>query len=206
MAKIRLNQGMRNELMSFAYTLIDFPEQKAAAEAQKAKVDKMAREAISHGIPPADLEVLERYGHIESKRRFYFAYYDDELESSRVTEWYFQDHDEEGNEVELPKWHAGYSNKNVPGTKELYEAIDESRRLDNEHTKARSTLETDYRNLINSAYSFEELLEVWPEAEVMRAGIESRANRKAISNLSAEAIQRIKADVTARMAATDAAR
>src|SRR5258708_30401555 len=46
----------------------------------------------------------------------------------------------------------------------------------------------DYSNLINAAYSFEELCEVWQEAEVMRDSIEGRAGKRAISCLSEEAL------------------
>lgn len=195
MATLRLNNTIRGELYQYAKSLIAFPEDDKAAEDAYQLAEKLAREAIVAAIPDADMVVLVKYDMMENLDRFHFHL-------NGIDRWFTFRWDHIGtrdeNSANLPKWFIYYTRKAVMGNKELFAAIENAEHTRNQREKHRQQLESDYQHMINSSRTFEELAELWPEAEVMREKYEVRVVKNAVSCLSTEALQRIKDDVAAR--------
>lgn len=186
MSKIRLNSEMRKELLTYAKTLISFPEEEAALEAAYQKADALVRDAIDMHCTPAEMSVLLKFDMVH--RRNYISLTN--IDTNITRHFQFR-----GKEEDWPWW---LWSRNVRAPQVVLDAVEDHTFQEEQLKEKRQQLENDYHNLIRSAYHFEELEQVWPEITVMRASLESRVNHKAVSNLSAEALARIKADMAKR--------
>lgn len=193
MASIRLNNRIRDELFSYAKTLIKFPEDDKAYEDAKVLAEKLVRETIAASIPQADLDVLIKYEVIHQRSNFHFHYdgIDRYYDFYNNMPYYGGARDK----VNLP--YAPYHRVYV-GNDALFAALENETFTKEQREKHRSQLEHDYRHLIDSARTFEELEELWPEVSVMRGNYEQRVTKNAVSCLSTEALDRIKADIASR--------
>lgn len=185
MSKIRLNADMRKDLLAYAQSVISFPADEAAIQQLYREAQGAARAAIQRRYPLADMLVLAKYDAARQTDSFSFS-----SGQYHCTNFEF----EQGSGPITKYYYSGRINIEL----DEYEKIDAYNEAKKALTAKSKQLLTDYENLLKASRSFEELIEVWPEAEVMRDSIEGRAGKRAISNLSAEAIARIKADVAAR--------
>ena len=184
---LRLNNRIRDELYSYALTLIKFPEDDKAADEAVALAEKLVREVMANRYPAEDLVVLEKYECLNTTDCIHFT--------NGVMDRHFRfPHD-----TEMPKVvnNHRYQPAIMVGDV-VMEAIENADHTREQRKKHRQQLEVDYRRLIDAAHTFEELLEVWPEASVMREKIDVRVQKNALTCISAEALERIKADVASR--------
>lgn len=184
MSKIRLNADMRKDLLAYAQSVIAFPADEAAIQQLYREAQGAARAAIQRRYPLADMLVLAKYDAARQRDNYRFC-----CGSGQVVSFKF-------NEETGPIAKDSY-NMTSCEQDEFNKFYAYYRAVEALAAKSKQLL-TDYENLLKASRSFEELIEVWPEAEVMRDSIEGRAGKRAISNLSAEAIARIKVDVAAR--------
>lgn len=184
--KIRLNKDMRLELTKYAEGLISFPEDEAAIEELYKIAQGAAREAIQQRYPLNDMLILQRYDQARQRDSYRFS-----LDAFNQIQFQFKP------ETGPLACSTGWSNPPI-SCPNGYRKIEDHYKAVKALGLKKNQLLSDYKNLIASARTLEELIEVWPEAEVMRDSLEGRAGRRAISCLSSEAIERIKADVAQR--------
>lgn len=190
MAKIRLNQGMRQELQKYAEGLIAFPEDETHLDRLRRTAAGLICHAMAKRAPYSDILVLAKY---DKAREI-----DDKNSIRIVLDNYHQKYFVFGSEA--PFWICDRwgSPEPLQVDQPTFDAVDAWADAKDALAKKKHDLLLDYYNLIAAAYSFEELCEVWPEAEVMRDSIEGRAGKRAISCLSADALERIKKDIASR--------
>ena len=184
MTKIRLTQSARDDLRSLAKKLVlAEPEAKAVEKAYKALAPIM-RKMIEAKYPPRDMRVLKKYEKAEI---------DDcirvQLASGGVQKFDF----ESGTG---PLSACPYCNTYPLDAKQT-DLFDEWLMAVQKHNEAIDKKLSDYRGLIIASRTWEDVIDVWPEAKTIKPEF---ANYP-LSILSADVIERIKADVSTREAA-----
>lgn len=180
-----LNKEMRDTLALFAKDNVKCPEEQAALDAAYEKAKPHVLTAVTSVFPVKDMKVLAKYGAAVRRMGFnYGGYYDRESSFHFRTEA----------EAPLVPRHTMHDN-NFEWPKDVRELMDAYVLARQAHRKAVDDKLRDYRQLIVGARTFNEVVAVWPAAEVLRARlIPATVGQRALAVLSAEAIERIKKD------------
>lgn len=188
MASIRLNDNLRSRLNKLRAEIVKCPVELAAVEAMYNVAEPLVRATVVAAYPPADMEILKKYE---------VAFVDDciklQLTSGGVDQFNFKTGT--GPMVAKPT----YTGKIYLADEETTDAVANWSRAKSNLSLALGRKHEDYRSLITSARTLEEVIEIWPEAEQ----IAPFAHSYALTALSADAISRIKEDVRQRQAATE---
>lgn len=197
MAQIRLNNRIRDELYTYACTLVKFPEQQAIADAAYEKAEAAVRAELVKLEPPVeDIVVLEKYKLLERWDRVYIC-----GENGMQRHFHFKDDCQDAPYVMPNEDRYQYNRPAILVSNETMAAVEDYHHENEKVHELPKQLRNDYRHLIDSARTFEELEEFWPEVSVMRGNYEQRVAKNAVSCLSAEALQRLKDNIASR--ATD---
>lgn len=185
MPKTRLNKSTRAELMDYVFKVVSCPDEESAVEAAYKAAEPLVRLAVEKTYPPKDMKVCAKYK---------AAQIDDciklKLDNDQITVFDFRA--DTGPMVVKPTYRGQIYEANKTVTKAVLaweEAV-------HAHKEALKTKRTDYRALIQASRTFEEVVEVWSEAETLRPEICKPST--ALTILSAETISRIQADVESR--------
>ncbi len=184
MGKIRLTLGARDTLRSLAKKLVVAePEAKAVEKSYKALAPIM-RKIIEAKYPPRDMRVLKKYEKAEI---------DDcirvQLASGGVDEFKFI---EDTGPLSACPYCSIY-----PLDAKQTDLFAEWEKATTAHKEAVRQKLLDYNGLIIASRTWEDVIEIWPEA----ATIKPEFANYPLTILSAEVIERIKADVSTREAA-----
>lgn len=188
MTKIKdkaLSKEMRDALALFAKDNVKCPTEQAALDAAYEKVKPHVLAVVTSVFPVKDMKVLAKYGAAVRRTGFnYGGYYDRESSFQFRTE----------TEAPLVPRHTVHDDK-LEWPKDVRELMDAYVLARQAHRKAVDDKLRDYRQLITGSRTFNEVVAVWPAAEVLRAKlIPVTVEQKALAVLSAEAIARIKKD------------
>lgn len=189
MAKKILNKAHREALLNLANKLVHETQDKAALDAAYDACADMVSKLVQAKFPPADMEVLKRYEQAYPDACVYIS-----AGWGGYERFNFRDGDER---IPMrPGDRYGCNSRNPYLLTDEQTAIYDAFKLaDKEHGIAIKTRYADYRALIESARTFEELVEVWPAAEQLRERICGQS--RAIAVMSEEVVARIKADPAA---------
>ncbi len=190
---LRLNNRIREELYAYAVSLIKFPEFDKAAEDADALAEKLVRAVMANRYPAEDLAVLKKYECLEEVDRVHFV-------SPSGMERHYTFPIGAENLPAVVNSGRYYIRPAIMCSDEVMAAIENVDHTLNQRKQHRRQLEADYRHLIEAARTFEELLEVWPEASVMREKIDTRVQKNALTTISTEALDRIREDISKRAA------
>lgn len=188
MAKTRLNEDSRMALRQLMNEIVVCPKEQAAVDKAYAAAEPLVRRLVEKKYPPKDMEVLKRHdvGGIDDciKLKLSTDYNIEQFLFAKGTgpyvakaTYYGQIYDGTSCAKQVGAW--------VRATEKRDEAL-ETKRLD-------------YKALIANSRYFEDVAEVWPEAEQLRDKICTK--NKALTTLSDDVIKRIKKDVKSRQAA-----
>lgn len=179
-----LSKEMRDTLALFAKDNVQCPEEQAALDAAYEKAMPHVLAVVTSAFPVKDMKVLAKYGAAVRRTGFnYGGYYD------RESSFQFRD-----KEAPLVPRHTVHDDK-FEWPKEVRGLMDAYVLARQAHRKAVDDKLRDYRQLITGSRTFNEVVAVWPAAEVLRAKlIPATVEQKALAVLSAEAIERIKKD------------
>lgn len=183
MPKTRLSQGSRSVLQRHATKLVECPKEHAANETAHTAAYAAVRKMVETRYPPKDMAVLKRYGTADACLEVRI-----QLAAGGVTKWWFRTADK----CPLsPSWTNILYITDEATTKVLERHQETERALKDALSKKLS----DYVSLISAANTFEDVLEVWPEAEAVRSQCGASA---IIVAVTPEVVARIRADVRAR--------
>ncbi len=191
MKKTRLNKFSRTRLHKLAQELYKIlPENEADVRAlaiARTIADKLVRKRLIALYPQKDMEVLRRY---DKARQDYCIRVN--LVAGGITQWQLD------GEQPAP-WRPETYCTPIQVDEETTKAIEAFRKLEGEQKAAREFRIKPYQSLINYSRHFEDVVEVWPEAERIRSecGAQSTA---LVVGLTDELVEAIRADVRARAA------
>lgn len=189
MAKKVLNKGHREALESLAHKLVIETQDRAALDAAYEACANMVKGLVEAKFPPADMAVLKKYDQAYPDGCIYIS-----AGWGGYERFNFRDGDERVPMRPGDRYGCNSRNPYLLNDEQtaLYDAF---KFADREHSDAIKTRYADYRALIQSARTFEELVEVWPAAEQLRERICGQS--RAIAVMSEEVVARIKADPAA---------
>ena len=180
MAKNRLLMRHKNMLNRFAKQNVTAPKEAAKRARAYERAAKLVRADVEKKYPPADMEMLVKYS---------VAKPDTCINGGSPTGQFIAFEFE--NTADAPMVPNRYcSTRSIPFTKATVEAIEKYDLAKTEDESAKEKILADYRGLIDGSRYFEDLLQIWPGAEVMRERICAKTH--AISILSEETIERIR--------------
>jgi hypothetical protein len=183
MPKLRLTNHMRAQLKNLARDLVTAPAEEAALTDAYQAAAVLVRQTVEKALPPTDMKVLKKYD---------CARIDDCIRLNRtqggVTVFRF-----DGETGPLTTYQGCRTR--------VFNADEELTRVVNEWEAAFAQREdvirgklADYAALIAAASTYQDVLEVWPEAERLR----SQFGAGALSVFSADVVARIRQDVATR--------
>lgn len=181
MAKTRLNQTHRDILCGFAKKAVECKAEQKVRDRLYAKAAVAVRRCIEKQFPAADMAVLAKYGASANT-----PIVNGGSPEGRFMSFVFDKNDEAP--VRPSRYNAALVNFDAKAT----EAIDAFELAADALIKARETKLSDYRALIASAKTFEDVLDVWPAASAVAEQIVHRPT--SLAALSAEQIAAIRAD------------
>lgn len=179
--KTRLNSYSRDSLMALAKSVIKCPAEEISLAAAYAKAATLVRAAVEAQLPPKDMKVLLKYGKAEV---------DDCIKVSGAGSYYSWFHFEKG----LGPLSLGCRTFLVDG--DTTAAVIAWEKAKESRDDAIRTKINDYQALIQASRYFEDVLEIWPEAEKLRGDI----GLNTVSTISLDVLDRIKADISTRVA------
>lgn len=183
MAKVRLTQAARTRLISLSHELVQCSAEQTAVDAAYKKAAPLVRKAVEAKYPPRDMRILVKYEK---------AAIDDciklQLTAGGVNMFCFA----EGKGPLAAE--TTYNGTVYQADEEMTSAFAEWKAATEALDAARSQKLGDYKALINSARTLEDVTEIWPEAEQIRSSLRSTA----LTVLTPAVIERIKADVATR--------
>ena len=180
--KTRLNSFSRERLHNLAKDIVACPKEKAALDKAYAAAEKVVLIAVEKRWPAADMEVLKKYDLHRSLKAAHTS------GNGAYINFEFA----EGTERLCAQYQSNrpviLSDKDIA----LVVTWEKAKAAYNESIQKKLA---DYKALINGSRNFEDVLEVWPEADKVRGDIGLNA---VSTELSADVVKRIKADVAAR--------
>lgn len=186
MAKTRLNERSRKVLCAHARSLVACPAEKKAADTAYASAAVLVRKMIETRYPPKDMAILKKYDQASSchsiKIQFDVGGY--EIWSLRKDE-----------AAPAPLQPGHYSAVHI-ADRATTAAIQKSMAADKALKEALENKLADYYSLIAAANAFEDVCEVWPEAEAVRSQCGASAIVVAVTP---EVVARIRQDVATRL-------
>lgn len=190
MTSYRLNPAARRALNNLVTEIVHSPETQAAVEtAYRAARDRLIP-IILERFPSDDMAVLRRYDCIETA-----DYIDICLDNDNRGWARFAFH--EGEAPTRPE--RGRVGLIVDF--ETFQLVVAWSHACDTHRETLSGIRGDYSALIRSAKTFEEVVEVWPEAEQCRSRIRGLP---VVANINPDLIARLRADMARRAAETPA--
>lgn len=182
MAKLRLSRHHRNALRDLAKRLISCPFEQATVNGSYVNAARLVRKMVEAILPPADMKVLQKYEQ---------AGVDDcirmTLSAGGFTAFRFSEGTGPlniGCRVFLAdEATTAAVSANAAAAEVLKQALEAKRR--------------DYYSLIEVSRYFEDVIEVWPEAEQL----DGRFQPNALVTLTSDVVSRIRQDVASRQAA-----
>lgn len=186
MTRVRLNGLTRDRLIALSQELVGCPVEKDRLEAAYDRAEPLVRAAVLAKYPVSDMLVLEKYDCAEV----------DDCIKLQLT----------AGGVDKFQFDAGTGPLVAETTTSgaIYLADEETTHAFEEWKVASDAYNAcirqklgDYRTLVTTARTLEDVTEIWPEAERVRPMMQSHA----LSALTSDAIERIKSDVASRRAA-----
>lgn len=179
MAKLRLTQAMRTRLRHLANKVVSCPTERATLTAAYKTAAVAVRKAVEKSLPPADMKVLRKYDQ---------AAVDDcirlNLTAGGVVVFRF---DEDTGPVSIG-CRIFLADEQTTAAYNSWKAAD-----DTWHKALRTKL-SDYDALIDGATYYQDVVEVWPEAEQLR----TEFGGGSLIAFSPDVVARIRADVKTR--------
>lgn len=182
MTTLRLTSAARDRLVRLAIELITLPEHEAAQASARAAFEKALRKKAEALFPKKDMLILKKYGEATADECIRFA----PLTGSRHVRTHILP---SGAGILLPDCRTLALDEAETVLSEALEAADDA------WDKARRAKLADYRALIEGSRTLEQVSVVWPEAEQLRSAFGGNA----ISVLSDDVVERIRADVATRV-------
>lgn len=181
MAKLRLNKEMREALVAFAEANAVSPTYDKKADKAYATAIPLVLAAVTKKYPVADMAVLERYD-LAKPDKCLIGYSDAGQQLTFNCR-----------EADAPVVPKGYSHsRNYAWPAKTVAAIEEHNLLTAQARDERAKIVRDYRTLVASYQTAEDVLDVWPAAQVCLQGFMNAANRNLPASLPVEAIERIR--------------
>lgn len=181
MAKTRLNVGKREALKRLAYDELPTGDLEAKAEEAFEKADALTRDDLEKAYPEEDKKVLRRYDLLSETRRVTGS----DLDTGQVVSMFLKD------PVMVP--FSSYTSKGIVAfTKETVQAIEAYGKARSELSIFKDKRMADYKALIDTSRTFEDVVSVWPGAEKLRESLCGTQN--SVVALSSEIIERIQKD------------
>lgn len=177
--KTRLNSYSRDSLTMLAKSVIKCPAEETALAKAYATAAALVRATVEVALPPKDMKVLAKYER---------AAVDDciRLSGPGLNFTYFRFTKGTGP--------LSFGNRNFLVSEETGNAVTAWERTDEALKVATKSKLGDYEALIRNSRHFEDIVEVWPEAEKLRGDI----GLNTVSVISLDVVDRIKADVASR--------
>jgi hypothetical protein len=172
---------MRGVLYRHAKEIVDCPTERKAADKAYATALPLLNAAVEERYPPKDMVILKKY---EAANNY------TTLKVSLSTGGFTQITMREGDGMLMPCWHGA-----LAADAKMTKAIDGWLTAEDTLKKAVEKKLADYNALIQAASTFQEVVEVWPEAEAMRTRCGASA---VVIAVTPEVVARIRADVAAR--------
>jgi hypothetical protein len=190
LAKVKLFGGLRHDLYVLVDKTIECPAEKKVFERDYAKVAPKVREILLKTYPIAEMEILKKWEAADLKREdIHFR-----LSSGGDLKFDFEPKDfDTAPFIPYRRRYAFYLAD--PKLTDLLENWRISKKV---YADALVAKKNDYITLIKNSGTFEDIVAVWPEAEVLRP---KHAN--AITTISAEVIARIAGDAKNRKPVPD---
>lgn len=186
----RLSQGDRDSLISFAKKIVEQSEDKTAIDAAYTAAASAVRAVVEAQFPPKDMKVLVKYK---------AAHADSCIYTSRG----YGDRDQfcfrKDDVAPLCPSSGGCYSRTFMLEGAALEAFDAYKAAEKARKESVERRLSDYRALIGSVSSFNDVAAVWPEVEALREVIVGSGS--ALVVLNNDVIERIKRESAERLAA-----
>lgn len=189
--KTRLNQRGRQALYRLAREVVSCPDNQAVADAAYLHAKNLVTNMIISRFPPIDMLILKRYDVTQENETIYISNLRGVAKKNNMGCWCFQADDK----PPLTPYSCSIVYEADDDTRDAVEA---SIHADEALEDAIKTKLTDYNALIEASVTFEQVLEVWPEAEKARASCGASQITVPLDDM---VIGRIRADVATRQIA-----
>jgi len=187
----RLSQGDRDVLYRFALKCVKETQDTSELDAAYDAAAQVVHDALIEKYPQKDMKVLARYDAAVSDACVYVSkgYYD-------YDQFCFREGDKR---IPLRPTGRGCNSRNAfmleGGREDIYSTYTKAKGAHDAAVKQRYN---DYKALIYAAKTFNEVVEVWPQADNLRTTIVG--SHSALVVLSSEVVERIKADPAHQLA------
>lgn len=184
MAKLRLNSRHRDDLNSLARKLVACPAEKGDVDAAYTIAAHLVRRMVEAVLPPADMRILQKYecAQVDDCTRI-------TLTAGGMVQFVFN----EGTGPLSTNCRTFLADEATTHAVTTYKTAKEK------HKEALKAKLNDYNALIYSARYFEDVAEVWPEAEQLRDNFDC----KEVSVVTGDVIARIQQDMATRAATAE---
>lgn len=179
MAKIRLNGAYRDKLNSLAQKLVSCPAEKGTMEAAYTIAAHLVRQMVEAVLPRADMLILQKYDR---------AQVDDCIRTTLTAGGMVQFNFDKGTGPLSPGCRTFLADEATTHALTAYRTA---------NGKYHETLQaklSDYNAVIYTARYFEDVVEIWPEAEQLRSSFGTFA----VSMVTGDVIARIRQDMATR--------
>ncbi|MDE2096543.1 MAG: hypothetical protein KGL39_04795 [Patescibacteria group bacterium] len=181
MAQTRLLESHRSALRDLARRVVDVPAETKAEESAYQRCVPLVRKAVEKVFVPADMAVFAKYELARTDRCLNFQLtaggyelartdrcLNFQLTAAGVEQFCFR----EGDGMTVPS-NRGCSSRIYMADDRTTDAITKWKLAYDAQKNAREKKLEEYINFINSARSFEQVLEIWPEASELAPRIQS---------------------------------
>lgn len=179
MAKLRLTQAMRARLRGLAHKVVSCPSEKAALVGAYKVAAIAVRKTVEKALPPADMKVLRKYDQ---------AAVDDYIRLNLAAGGMVAFQYDEGTGPVSISCRVFLADEATTSAFNGWKVADDAWR------KALRTKLSDYESLIDGATYYQDVVEVWPEAEQLR----TEFGGGSLIAFSPDVVARIRADVRTR--------
>lgn len=190
MPKTRLNKEHRRMLVDLAYQKIEKSFDFSKLNSLYAEFRTKCLVEVANQFPPKDMRILAKYGAAQMRNNVGIVFYSKDSDEKAVADVIF-----ENDRAHITNYYSAEAKLKLPYGGEIYQLYLRWKEEKNKTTKRLNKIRGDYQNLINYARTFEDVLEVWEEAEELRHKI--CANRQLIV-MNNELCNRIKQNVKER--------
>lgn len=194
MAKKRLNKSHKTLLNSLVRKVVDIPEMRDKTNQAHKKADELILSELEKIYPKKDMDVLEKYESINGQISIRFIATSDDKKQV-----HHMQHDLE-RATRIPREHRHSSKLQINIESEAFEAIQQYKKIKADYKHKLKEKQLDYHNLIEGSRYFEDVIEVWEEANELKSEI--CGSSSALIAVSSDCIARIKKDVEQRKQST----
>lgn len=174
----------RDALYAFANKNIKCADEEAAFEAAYKAAKPIVLAAVHARFPVKDMKVVSKYGAAQPDKCIQYGGHDEQF--------VFKDDDKS---IPLVPRYGGCSSRSYDWSKEDRAVLQTYGSTKLTLQKALEAKRADYKRLVLGARKFSDVVAVWPAAEAMRARIiPETPQQRALAVLSADAVERIRAD------------